>query len=74
MRPMAVTSAVLIGVGGIFLNSPAAGADVRDGVCTTEAGVTLVVDFQELGGAASCVASRTSIRAPPGCRSCRPPG
>lgn len=51
MRRLAVCLAVgAIGLGGAWLSAPTAAADVKDGHCTDAKGVTLVVDYQDLGG------------------------
>lgn len=45
-----LASAVALATAGLWFVAPQAGAEVSDGHCTTATGVTIVVDFQELGG------------------------
>ncbi|MFD0864880.1 hypothetical protein ACFQ06_03525, partial [Tessaracoccus lubricantis] len=49
-RPAALLAAVFLALAGAWVGSPSASAAVTDGHCTTDTGVTLVVDYQELGG------------------------
>ncbi|HJE52510.1 MAG TPA: hypothetical protein K8V15_11145 [Tessaracoccus flavescens] len=50
MRPASLLASLLVALGGLALAAPAASADVTNGHCTSDTGVTLVVDFQDLGG------------------------
>lgn len=50
MRFAALLASLSLAVAGVWVTSPSAGAAVTDGLCTTDTGVTLVVDYQELGG------------------------
>lgn len=51
MRWRSLSAALLLGLSGLAFASPlTADADVRNGHCTDDTGVTLVVDFQDLGG------------------------
>ncbi|MHA6524520.1 hypothetical protein [Tessaracoccus sp. G1721] len=45
-----LASAAALAVAGVWFLAPQAGAEVSDGHCSTATGVTVVVDFQELGG------------------------
>ncbi|MBB1484318.1 hypothetical protein H5392_10660 [Tessaracoccus sp. MC1865] len=50
VRPAALLASLFLAVAGSWVASPSASAAVTDGHCTTDTGVTLVVDHQELGG------------------------
>lgn len=49
-RTTAATAAGLLVLGSAWIGSTPAAADVTDGACTDDVGVTLVVDYQDLGG------------------------
>lgn len=50
MRLAALPAAALLALAGALASPSAAHASVTDGQCSTATGVTLVVDYQELGG------------------------
>ncbi|MBB1510814.1 hypothetical protein [Tessaracoccus sp. MC1756] len=50
VRPAALLASLFLAAAGSWVALPSASAAVTDGHCTTDTGVTLVVDHQELGG------------------------
>lgn len=65
-RPAALLTALLLAFAGSWVAQvPASAATVTDGQCSTDTGVTLVVDFQDLGGGmlVKCVEDVSEISA-----------